>query len=410
MSRIEGFIYDRVKNNPELKQFLKFVYQATFSLQGRWRETRPERITVKRGAFFGFHDKSPWSNDNSLLLAHRTKGTGNEDEFELGRIDLMCFEGSDWTGEVTIGSTLAWNWQQGSQLQWLNPGGDIIFNDFVDGINVARVVSKSGKEERVLDYPIGAVSSARNVVASFCFERFGRSMPGYGYYFGERRVSPIKGDVFLVLNTNSDIQNLLEGRDIDQWLPESQSGFFSHAIFSPSGRKVAFMRRFFEKNKRLRSHLFILDLDTNATQKAPFTGMVSHYTWIGEDKILAYASCPNDGFFMFNLCTEECADLSNLMGTYDGHPHADGSGHVVVFDKYPNRYRLKQLSLLNLDTGVQRELGTFFLPMKYWAEKRVDLHPRISKDGKYVCVDMVDGGRRSLGLISVEDEDAGLAK
>jgi hypothetical protein len=410
MSSIERFVYDRVKNNPEIKQLLKFVYQATFSVQGRWREKRPDRMTIKRGAFFGFHDKSPWSDDNSLLIAHRTQGVGNENESELGRIDLMCFEGSDWTSEAKIGSTSAWNWQQGSQLQWLHPGGDVIFNDFVDGVNVARVVSKSGKERCVLDYPIGAVSSARNVVASFCFERFGRSMQGYGYDFGGGRVSPINGDVFLVLDTNSEIHNAVEGADVDQWLPENQGGFFSHAIFSPSGNKVAFMRRFYEKKKRLRSHLFVLDLHTNVIQKVPFTGMVSHYTWIGEDKVLAYASCIHDGFFIYDLDTKQCAELSNLMGTYDGHPHAASGGKLLVFDKYPNRNRLKALSLLNLETEVRRELGTFFLPMKFWAEKRVDLHPRISKDGRFVCVDLVDGGRRSLGLIAVDDWAGAKAK
>ena len=69
--------------------------------------------------FFGYYHESPLSADGCYLLAHRVTFDGREvdaaDRAEVGLFDLR--DGS-WR---TLGSTAAFNWQQGSMLQWLGP-------------------------------------------------------------------------------------------------------------------------------------------------------------------------------------------------------------------------------------------------------------------------------------------------
>jgi len=82
--------------------------------------------------FFGYYDKSPLNINCDKLLCHRVNFDGrdvNDDDIaEIGYIDLE-------SGEfVLLDETLAWNWQQGSQLQWLpsKNNNSIIYNSIKD--------------------------------------------------------------------------------------------------------------------------------------------------------------------------------------------------------------------------------------------------------------------------------------
>ena len=89
------------------------------------------------GYFFGFHDKNPWSYDNSKLLAHRFDVEKSTSQLEKGPIDVGYFEDCEYH---VIGVTNAWNWQQGSTLQWAGNTNKVVYNDIEQGKCVARIV------------------------------------------------------------------------------------------------------------------------------------------------------------------------------------------------------------------------------------------------------------------------------
>jgi hypothetical protein len=403
LKSIENAIYDRVKDNVRLKNGLKWVYQWLFSGLSSSSIETDLSLSERPQAFFGFHDKSPWSKDGTLLLGHEAPGDGAGEAWRDGRpIDILLFEGERWTESTRVARTRAWNWQQGAQLQWMGPGRKIVFNDFRDGASVGVICDLDAGRERVLSYPVAAVSPDGRRYASVCFETFGRAMDGYGYAFkATGATSPVE-PATLVLREREGGETHITLADLATGFEPSQNpdeiDFFSHCLFSPEGDRLLFLRRQSRPNRRLRSELFSLDVEENAIQKIAFEDMVSHFTWLGPEKILAYANTRDggDGFYVADASSGQVAPWSPNLNDRDGHPHAIPNGERVVFDTYPDRMRHQHLYLW--DEGEERphEIASLYSPMKFWGESRVDLHPRIRSDGEFISFDAGYSGTRSL--------------
>jgi len=403
LTSIENAIYDRVKDNVWLKNRLKWAYQRLFSeLSSSSVETNLS-LTERPRAFFGFHDKSPWSKDGELLLGHAAPGDGVGEMWKDGRsIDILLFEGERWTQSTRIECTRAWNWQQGAQLQWMGPGREIVFNDFREGTNVGVIYDLEADRKRVLPYPVAAASPNGRQYASVCFETFGRAMDGYGYAFGETGGTSPVDPATLVLSEREGGEQRVTLADVPTRIEPSEDpdaiDFFSHCLFSPDGARVLFLRRQARPNRRLRSELFSIYLDDGAIQRVEFENMVSHFTWLGPETILAYANTRSggDGFYVADAASGQVTPWPPHPDGRDGHLHATLSGGRVVFDTYPDRARRQHLYLWDEGEERPREIASLFSPMKFWGTSRVDLHPRIRADGKFIAFDAGYSGARSL--------------
>src|SRR5690349_17033719 len=79
--------------------------------------------------WFGYYDKLEFDPSSRYVLGMRVgfehRSPKPEDAIELGMVDLES--GDRW---IPLGETRAWNWQQGTMLQWL-PGSktEVIWND-----------------------------------------------------------------------------------------------------------------------------------------------------------------------------------------------------------------------------------------------------------------------------------------
>jgi hypothetical protein len=88
-------------------------------------------------------------------------------------------DGDRW---IELGSTRAWNWQQGCMLQWL-PGSktDVIWNDREGDRFISRVKNVKTGKERVLPAPVYTLSPDGKSAIYPDFRRLNDCRPGYGY-------------------------------------------------------------------------------------------------------------------------------------------------------------------------------------------------------------------------------------
>ncbi len=399
---VEKVVYESVKNNVVVKNHVKWLYQLIFSTLSPSEVETDLTLTERPRTFFGFHDKSPWSSDGHRLLGHSIEGAGNGSGWRKGQpVEISVFYGENWTQSTTVSRTRAWNWQQGSQLQWLGDKNKIVYNAFRDSVCRAVVQDLDAGRETVLDYPIAAVSPNGRMYASICFETFGRAMEGYGYAFEATQSSSNVSSCTLVVVdrqgkeiriTLDDLRSEIEPR------PDEGIDFFSHCLFSPDGERLLFLRRQSRPNRRLRSEMFCLDVASGSVQRVGFKDMVSHFTWMGPTALLAYANTEEggDGFYSADVDAQTLTDWTDRLNERDGHPHATPTGGVVVFDTYPDRARYQHLLVWREGEKQAQTIAKIPSPMKFWGTARVDLHPRVRSDGEYIAFDAGFSGTRSL--------------
>ena len=147
---------------PELK---KFISNSIFNVPV---------IPLTKGSshhWFAYYDKFETDPSDRYVLSaqvdfeHRTPAT--EDTIKVGMIDLK--EGGKW---IELGTSCAWNWQQGCMLQW-RPGSDdeVLWNDRVDGKFVCHILNIKTKKKRTVPYPVYSVSPDGKYALSHDFER-----------------------------------------------------------------------------------------------------------------------------------------------------------------------------------------------------------------------------------------------
>ena len=404
LGKIESFVYNAVKRNTFIKNLLRDSYQLFFALAARKGYESKYKMVIRDNCFFGFHDKSPWSPDGRYLLGHSYLGKGNENCETIHSVEIVLFDGNEWTKKRNISSTGAFNWQQGSQLQWLSDN-EVIFNDFEDGKCVSRIVDLNGEQISVLPYPVAALAPASRYFASICFYSFGNAMPGYGYNFsGGRNSSVSPGNIIIYAIDSCRELYKLSREEISRESPLARANsnyFVSHAMFSPDGSRLAFMVRVAPPGRRVESELLLFDLRSGSLAMTPFRDMVSHYTFLGNDKILLFASYESsEGFFIYHLSSGAVEDISMYLGARDGHPSTAADG-VVVYDTYPDRKRRQTLFIWSGKEQPAEPVASLYSPLNFRDEYRVDLHPRIKEDGSAICVDTSVNGIRSMATFKI---------
>ena len=399
--KVEVFFHSKLGANPWIKNIIKRVYQHIYVVFSRSKFDVSYPYVVRNNVFFGFHDKDPWSPNNNLLLAHEYKGVGNEAITSIKEVNIVVFGGADWLEKVIIGTSSAWNWQQGSELQWID-NETIIFNDFVDGKIHARSLNIVTQEEVVFKYPVAGVNVPKEVYASSCFESFGKEMPGYGYFFDKTRKSVNRRAELRLISLKTGATSDIIDMSSFSGSISKDFGCISHIQFSEDGLFCAFLVRRQHFGVRLYSEMWVFETNSweSTLWNVPFGGMVSHFCFIGHS-ILAYASdkTNTDGFFDVSLVEKEIENVTKMYSDRDGHPSF--RGNCLSFDTYPDGSRHKKLFVRRAREQKVEEIGKIFLPLKFDGVSRVDLHPRVRGDGNFVCFDCVSDGVRSMCTVDV---------
>jgi WD40 repeat protein len=417
LNRIELAVYNVVKRNPNLKMGIRNVYQRICDIVPVKEADSLYQMHVREGFYFGFHDKCPWSQNNTMLLANRfdipLRMPRSDDRLTVG-----YFTGEDQRVFNEISETRAWNWQQGCMLQWVGDTDNVVFNDFDGKSHVAKIYDVCGNLKKTLPVAIGAVSPDGNWALSYSFERCNVYSPGYGYANGcdpEKEVQkPIGHGLKLVDVSSGQVKELFCVKDIATLQPDaSMEGAFhylTHCQFAPSSRRFVFFHRWIKNFNYLRTRMISCDLGGKNLFVFPTDGMVSHVAWRDDRRVFAYARIRQKGdrYVLFEDGNEEFAVVGEKHFNSDGHPSFSPDRRWILTDTYPDRFRVCYLVLYDTQTDRRYNLAKLRSPRAFASPRfetnwHCDLHPRWNRTGDAVCFDSAHTGRRALCTMRVGD-------
>ena len=143
------------------------------------------------------------------------------------------------------------------------------------------------------------------------------------------------------------------------------------------------------------------------------SGFTSHFIWRDTEHIMAWTNLEPQGrgFYLFKdeEGTQALLEGEGIM-TRNGHNTylPIDMGNWILNDEYPNEDRVQQVYLYHVPTKKRIPIGDFYLNRKYTGEWRVDTHPRSSRDGTKVAIDVPKGkeGRQVvlMDISSIVDE------
>ena len=388
----------------------------------------PPVRAITRGPKFhwrGYYDKLLFDPTNRFVLANEVDFEGRsptaDDAIRVGLIDLA--DRDTWH---ELGSTHAWNWQQGCMLQWV-PGSshEVIWNDRQDGRFVCHILDAQSGRRRTLPHPFYCLSPDGRTGFAPDFRRLNDTRPGYGYAGlpdPNRNVPAPDDEGIWALDLKTGGRRLLfsfaqaaripfSGSANDGFKPAAKH-WFNHLLCNPDGTRLLFLHRWQvdPAGRSWRTRMITIDPDGRNPFVLIPNGKVSHFVWRDATHVTAYAGHPQSNEWRF-ITFEDRTENFAVVG--DGILNAGGDGHNtyvpntnntwVLNDTYPDRQRNQNPHLFHLPTGRRVALGSFPAPRPYTGEVRCDTHPSASRDGRLVSIDSPHDGGRQVYLIDIAE-------
>lgn len=378
--------------------------------------------------FFGYFDKFQFNSDDTLLLGNRIGFTARQPRFgernTVGIIDPQkcTFE--------PLAHSLAWNWQQGSMLQWFSDN-EVIYNDVEDGEYVSRILDIRNGRTRTLCRPIYCLTSDRRHALSVNFARLGRERPGYGYDGLEDPTidyaHPDNDGIFVLDIERNKAELVISLDQMVRAYPrenmQETPSWFNHLLFNPSGTRFAFFHRWRRWKENRRSHLthmFTANLDGSDVYPLNLEDVSSHYAWFDDRKLVNFSNrfkrvngCRTDEmnwqYYIYTDQTDKVEAVAENLFPGDGHCLPSPNGEWMVTDSYPydDPEDARHLYLYNFNARQGYEIGKFWADPSYPVPTRCDLHSRWSYNGRCLTFDSIHEkdsyghGRRRVYLAEV---------
>ena len=260
IEKLEKIISDALRKSPRIKTFLAALYLRIcycFALIKHLIKNHKvfscKANSVTNGSshyFFGYYDKTPWDKHEKYLLCHQVEFADRMpkpgEAAVLGYIDLL--NDNQWH---VLGHTVAWCWQQGSMLQWLeNPHEPlVIHNDFQNDKYISVIKNLKGERKKTLPLPVYSVSKEGTQALSLNFARLHYACPGYGYvakpYLKEKHTCPDDDGIWhLDINTGK-YKLIISLEMITKQFPKADFKnsfhYFNHLEFNPCASRIVFL-------------------------------------------------------------------------------------------------------------------------------------------------------------------------
>jgi len=405
--------------------------------------------------FFGYYDKSPLDKSNSKLLAHRVAFDGREvrdgDSAEVGYFDLARKKFH------VIDETLAWNWQQGSHLQWMPPSyeNEIIYNSIEDNRFVSIRYNILTQDKKVLPSPIYAIHPNGKEALAVNYERLYWCRPGYNYQNIKNSEwnTPVHPDdgVFQVDLQTGRLKLIVRTRDIVNMGPidemTSSNNWLEHMMYSPRGDRFLFFHRW-SLDGVDKSRFFTSSKDGKEIIMYPDCGFYSHYDWSDEDNLIVWTFEPRksqkDSYFFIKQLKErpvskllrplykiikpvvpnnvrrKFANEPKLLMFQDihlgykvigetslgvnGHTTVANKNKLLLSDSYPDDGYFRHLYFFDITNNRKIKIGKFHSAYNDCVY-RCDLHPRMSIDGESISIDSAHFDKRKTLVLKKRVSD-----
>ncbi len=398
--------------------------------------------------FFGYYNKSNWHRDGRYLLAQQVP-------FEDARLTptleagIGYFDLQDGAPFRTLDHTRAWNWQMGSQLQWLDglAGRQLIYNVRTDEAGAqyphfgATILDADTGERRSLPLPVYVV--APDSQSALCVdyrrlylthETIGYSEPGGPF---DLPLAPAGDGIHRMDLATGASQLVVSYRQLRDFHPRPSMDkaihWVSHIEINPSSTRVLFLHRWTERIKDetcFLHRLITMDLDGSGMrllecsdhplpqladdfdpgavgtfdyEKSEY--QISHPLWRNDRQVIVWG--PHAGEIHYHLYDDADGGAVQVVGrdvlTENGHmTFSPVNDRWLLSDTYPDAQTHERiLFLYDMQTGRRHDLGSFYADPHLSKENRCDLHPRWSRDGRQVCIDSVHEKGRQMHIVEV---------
>ncbi len=377
-----------------------------------------ERMTREPGHhFFGYYDLQPWSGDGRFHLCQRVAFMDRlqtaTDRAELGMVRMHDSQ------FIPLAATYAWNFQQGTMLQWnpAKPSEEIIYNTLMNNAFHGVIKNINTGEIRILSRPIAAVDSTGCWGLSINFSRLFDFRPGYGYAGIEdpfkNQAAPAEDGIFLVDLATGDSKLIVSLASLRQRFinepPAADKLMVNHITFNPDDSRFVFLLRNIPlsggplKNPCGGWKTATLTANTDGSELHTLMGfgMASHYHWRDREHLLIWAGNGDKnqpGLYLLHDCSQDAEPLFIDADYCDGHCSYSPDRNFILYDGYHppdcrrlQLYDLRKKAVITLATvynGNHNHLAS--------TDIRCDLHPRWNRDGTAVSFDSVHEGHRHV--------------
>ena len=351
--------------------------------------------------YFGYYDKSPLNEESKFALFLKVPVSAKEGD--VGEVFIRNMQSGN---QETIGRTRTWNWQQGAMEQWIN-NETISFNTYDNNSNKYQTIRLNLNTKAEIRTPRAAYAYNKDFTKylSLNFYRLDKFAKGYGYPYQVDSMDEKEDGIWEVDVASDESRLILTLAEVMAFEPKEYSQcqhYINHVAYCPDERYIIFIHRWQEKGGEFVSRLLKYDLAEKKLMSLLDNGHVSHYCWKSPCELMIYATNEKieKGYMVVNIKTGKNFLLDGLPAE-DGHPTYSKDGKWVVTDTYPDNHRDQYLFLYQTDEKKLYLVDRLHSPFKYFNEHRCDLHPRWSKDGKYLVVDNTALGVRTLKIYKV---------
>ena len=366
------------------------------------------RLTSSNAYHWGaYYDQIHFDPQNRYVISNEVSFEGRsprpEDSINIGVIDT--WNNNKW---LPLGSTHAWNWQQGCMLQWI-PGEEskVVWNDRDAESFVSYVYDFGTDTKYKLPNPVYGIAPNGKFTIFPDFARLNDTRPGYGYCGlpdkNQSVLAPNNAGLWKMDLQTGETKLLFSFEDIAKIAPlkpysHNAKHWFNHVIISPDSKRFVFLHRWRgeEEGESWKTRMITANTsDGSDIRIINPNNMVSHNVWYDNNSIIAYARYDaGDTVYLIDAYSGESKQIENDYMRSDTHisviPHTNGEW--ILNDTYPQLFRFQELYLIHIPSQRKISLGKFYSPDQYQGECRCDLHPRCSRDGKKVLFDSTHEG------------------